>query len=409
MSEAVAKTVEAFGGIDVVVNNASAIDLSPTPDLAMKKYDLMQDINCRGSFLLAKTALPHLEDSGAAHVLTLSPPLNLNPKWAGSFLGYTIAKYGMSLVTLGLAEELKGKGIAANSLWPRTTIATAAVANLLGGDEMVARSRTPEIMADSAHAILTRDHGSVRATSSSTTSSRRGGDPDLSPTAALRTSWSWTSSSTAGEPGSSSTGPRTRLWRAWAGDNRRHGGFHARDVHRTHRGRPFPPMSGRRPVDLAAAGFVESEWAVSGVATSYDAVATPEDGRFELTEADAAPFATRVLVRRPADAAAFSGVVLVEWLNVSGGQDAAPDYTYLAEEILRAGHVWIGCRRSSSRWRAVMRRLGWAARRRVCAPRGPGVTPTCTTPGTRTPTTSSPQVSRYALREARSAICGRSG
>lgn len=157
VSEAVAKTVEAFGGIDVVVNNASAIDLTPTPDLAMKKYDLMQDINCRGSFLLAKTALPHLEDSGAAHVLTLSPPLNLNPKWAGSFLGYTIAKYGMSLVTLGLAEELKGKGIAANSLWPRTTIATAAVANLLGGDEMVARSRTPEIMADSAHAILTRD------------------------------------------------------------------------------------------------------------------------------------------------------------------------------------------------------------------------------------------------------------
>ena len=157
VSEAVAKTVEAFGGIDVVVNNASAIDLSPTPDLAMKKYDLMQDINCRGSFLLAKTALPHLEDSGAAHVLTLSPPLNLNPKWAGSFLGYTIAKYGMSLVTLGLAEELKGKCIAANSLWPRTTIATAAVANLLGGDEMVARSRTPEIMADSAHAILTRD------------------------------------------------------------------------------------------------------------------------------------------------------------------------------------------------------------------------------------------------------------
>lgn len=157
VSEAVAKTVDAFGGIDVVVNNASAIDLSPTPDLAMKKYDLMQDINCRGSFLLAKTALPHLEASGAAHVLTLSPPLNLNPKWAGSFLGYTIAKYGMSLVTLGLAEELKGKGIAANSLWPRTTIATAAVANLLGGDEMVARSRTPEIMADSAHAILTRD------------------------------------------------------------------------------------------------------------------------------------------------------------------------------------------------------------------------------------------------------------
>lgn len=155
--EAVDRTVEAFGGIDVVVNNASAIDLSPTSELAMKKYDLMQDINCRGSFLLAKTALPHLEASDAAHVLTLSPPLNLNPEWAGSHLGYTIAKYGMSLVTLGLAEELKDRGIAANSLWPRTTIATAAVANLLGGDEMVARSRSPEIMADAAHAILTRD------------------------------------------------------------------------------------------------------------------------------------------------------------------------------------------------------------------------------------------------------------
>ena len=157
VKEAVDKTVEAFGGIDIVVNNASAIDLSPTSQLDMKKYDLMQDINTRGSFLLSKTALPHLEKSEAAHILTLSPPLNLNPKWAGSFLGYTIAKYGMSLVTLGLAEELKGQGIAANSLWPRTTIATAAVANLLGGQEMVARSRTPKIMADSAHAILTRD------------------------------------------------------------------------------------------------------------------------------------------------------------------------------------------------------------------------------------------------------------
>lgn len=157
VADAVQKTVDAFGGIDIVVNNASAIDLSPTPDLAMKKYDLMQDINCRGSFLLAKTALPHLEKSDAAHVLTLSPPLNLNPKWAGSSLGYTIAKYGMSLVTLGLAEEYRERGVAANSLWPRTTIATAAVANLLGGDEMVARSRTPEIMADAAHAVLTRD------------------------------------------------------------------------------------------------------------------------------------------------------------------------------------------------------------------------------------------------------------
>lgn len=154
---AVDRTIEAFGGIDIVVNNASAIDLSTTADLSMKKYDLMQDINCRGSFLLAKTALPHLAASHSAHILTLSPPLNLNPVWAGRHLGYTIAKYGMSLVTLGLAEELRDRGIAANSLWPRTTIATAAVANLLGGDEVVARSRTPEIMADAAHAILTRD------------------------------------------------------------------------------------------------------------------------------------------------------------------------------------------------------------------------------------------------------------
>jgi citronellol/citronellal dehydrogenase len=157
VADAVARTVERFGGIDIVVNNASAIDLSRTPELPMKKYDLMQDINTRGSFLLAKTALSHLERSDAAHVLTLSPPLNLNPEWAGRHLGYTIAKYGMSLVTLGLAEELRDRGIAANSLWPRTTIATAAVRNLLGGEEVVARSRTPEIMADAAHEVLTRD------------------------------------------------------------------------------------------------------------------------------------------------------------------------------------------------------------------------------------------------------------
>ncbi len=157
VQDAVARTVERFGGIDVVVNNASAIDLSSTEDLPMKKYDLMQDINCRGSFLLAKTALPHLRASEHAHVLTLSPPINLAPRWAGAHLGYTIAKYGMSLVTLGLAEEWAEYGIAANSLWPRTAIATAAVQNLLGGDETMARSRSPQIMADAAHAILTRD------------------------------------------------------------------------------------------------------------------------------------------------------------------------------------------------------------------------------------------------------------
>ena len=157
VQEAVDRTVERFGGIDIVVNNASAIDLSPTEELPMKKYDLMQDINCRGSFLLAKTALPQLKASEAAHVLTLSPPINLAPRWAGSHLGYTIAKYGMSLVTLGLAEEWATYGIAANSLWPRTAIATAAVENLLGGEQTMARSRSPQIMADAAHAILTRD------------------------------------------------------------------------------------------------------------------------------------------------------------------------------------------------------------------------------------------------------------
>jgi len=123
----------------------------------MKKYDLMQDINCRGSFLLAKTALPHLVKSDAAHVLTLSPPLNLNPAWAGQHLGYTIAKYGMSLVTLGLAHELRESGVAANSLWPRTLIATAAVQNLLGGDAAIQLSRRPEIVADAAHVILSQD------------------------------------------------------------------------------------------------------------------------------------------------------------------------------------------------------------------------------------------------------------
>ncbi|WP_280451580.1 SDR family oxidoreductase [Nocardia cyriacigeorgica] len=159
VADAVQQTIEQFGGIDIVVNNASAIDLSPTDALPMKKYDLMQDINCRGSFLLSKLCIPALRESAAAgrnpHILTLSPPLNLDPKWAGSSLGYTIAKYGMSLTTLGLAEELKSDGIAVNSLWPRTTIATAAVKNLLGGEEMVATSRTPDIYADAAYLVLT--------------------------------------------------------------------------------------------------------------------------------------------------------------------------------------------------------------------------------------------------------------
>ncbi|MGV9675559.1 SDR family oxidoreductase [Nocardia sp. NPDC003482] len=156
---AVRQTVDRFGGIDIVVNNASAIDLSPTAELTMKKYDLMQDINCRGAYLLARTCLPALRKSAAAHrnphILTLSPPINLNPRWAGAHLGYTIAKYGMSLTTLGLAHELRPDGIAVNSLWPRTTIASAAVENVLGGHETLTRSRTPEICADAAYAILT--------------------------------------------------------------------------------------------------------------------------------------------------------------------------------------------------------------------------------------------------------------
>jgi citronellol/citronellal dehydrogenase len=154
---AVAHAVEQFGGIDIVLNNASALDLRRTRDITMKSYDLMQSINTRGTFLLSKTAIPALEKSSNGHILTLSPPLDLDPKWAGGYLAYTIAKYGMSLVTLGLAAELAPAGVAANSLWPRTYISTAAVRNLLGGEEGLSRSRTPAIVADAAHAILTRD------------------------------------------------------------------------------------------------------------------------------------------------------------------------------------------------------------------------------------------------------------
>jgi citronellol/citronellal dehydrogenase len=153
---AVAQTVETFGGIDIVVNNASAIDLSPSTELAAKKFDLMQQIEVRGTFLLTRTAIPHLRGSDHAHILTLSPPLNLSKRWMGACVGYMLAKYGMTLAALGFAAELEADGIASNTLWPRTMIATAAVQNLLGGDQAMARSRTPEIMADAAHAILSR-------------------------------------------------------------------------------------------------------------------------------------------------------------------------------------------------------------------------------------------------------------
>jgi citronellol/citronellal dehydrogenase len=156
IERAVAATVERFGGIDAVVNNASAIDLSPSTDLAAKKFDLMQQIEVRGTFLLTRAAVPHLRESDHAHVLTLSPPLNLAKRWLGSCVGYMLAKYGMTLAALGFAAEYESDGIASNTLWPRTIIATAAVQNLLGGDAAMARSRKPEIMGDAAHAILAR-------------------------------------------------------------------------------------------------------------------------------------------------------------------------------------------------------------------------------------------------------------
>lgn len=156
VQDAVNQTVDKFGGIDILINNASAINLSPTLHLQMKRYDLMQDVNGRGTFMTSQKCIPNLLKSENPHILTLSPPLNLNPRWFGAHLGYTIAKYNMSLCVLGLAEEFKGK-IGVNALWPRTTIATAAVQNLLGGDEMIRRSRTPQILADAAYAILSKD------------------------------------------------------------------------------------------------------------------------------------------------------------------------------------------------------------------------------------------------------------
>jgi len=156
ITEAVLKTQGEFGGIDIVINNASVIDLSRSLELAAKKYDLMQDVNVRGTFMLSQAAAPILKDAENPHILSLSPPLNLDPKWLGAHTGYTLAKYGMTIVTLGFAAEFAKDGIAANTLWPRTTIATAAVQNLLGGDRVMAASRTPEIYADAAYEVLMR-------------------------------------------------------------------------------------------------------------------------------------------------------------------------------------------------------------------------------------------------------------
>ncbi len=156
VAAAVTQAVERFGGIDVCVNNASAINLAGTEALEPKRYDLMQDINTRGTFVVSRACIPHLKNADNPHVLTLSPPLSLDPKWFKNHVGYTLSKFGMSMCTLGMAEEFRDDGIAFNALWPRTLVATAAVQNLLGGEAAMNGSRKPEIMSDAAHAILIR-------------------------------------------------------------------------------------------------------------------------------------------------------------------------------------------------------------------------------------------------------------
>jgi citronellol/citronellal dehydrogenase len=154
IAAAVSKTVETFGGIDILINNASAINLASTEQIEPKRYDLMQDINVRGTFFMCQAAIPHLKNSGNGQILNISPPLNMDRKWFPKHLAYTMSKYGMSMIVLGLASELKKYRIAVNALWPKTTIATAAVQNLLGGDDLVRHSRTPQIVADAAFYIL---------------------------------------------------------------------------------------------------------------------------------------------------------------------------------------------------------------------------------------------------------------
>lgn len=153
---AVAATVERFGRLDALVNNASAIFLAGTRETPMKRFDLMHQVNVRGTYLCSQKALPHLCEASNPHILNLAPPLNFEERWFAPHTAYSIAKFGMSLCTLGMSGELREQGVAVNSLWPRTTIATAAVRNLLGGEEMCSRSRKPEIMGDAAQAILTR-------------------------------------------------------------------------------------------------------------------------------------------------------------------------------------------------------------------------------------------------------------
>jgi citronellol/citronellal dehydrogenase len=156
VKRAIETTVETFGGLDIVVNNASAIGLTPTRQTDMKRFDLMHQVNTRGTFMVSKYAIPHLEKAANPHILMLSPPLDMKEKWFAPHLAYSLAKYGMSLCVLGLAGELRERGIAVNALWPRSTIATSAIKNLLGGDAIVRASRTPEILADAAYAIFNK-------------------------------------------------------------------------------------------------------------------------------------------------------------------------------------------------------------------------------------------------------------
>lgn len=156
VDRAIEKAVQEFGGIDILINNASAINLSDTETITMKAYDLMQQVNGRGTFMLSKKCIPYLKKASNPHILTLSPPLNMQPAWFSSHLAYTLSKYTMSMCVLGLSGELKKFNIGVNALWPETLIATAAVQNLLGGDQIVKRSRSPRIVADAAYYILQR-------------------------------------------------------------------------------------------------------------------------------------------------------------------------------------------------------------------------------------------------------------
>ena len=156
IKDAVDKAVETFGGIDILINNASAISLMPSEQTTPKQFDLMHDINVRGTFFVSQACIPHLKKSSNAHIITLSPPINLAPKWLKNHVAYTMAKYNMTMIALGLAEELKKYKIASNSLWPKTTIATAAVQNLLGGETLIKMSRHPEIMADAVYYIVSK-------------------------------------------------------------------------------------------------------------------------------------------------------------------------------------------------------------------------------------------------------------